>query len=482
MKQVNSSNTNSIIEQQIDQPNRKIDQFNLSKPGFDTAGQSQLSSTLCIEYLPPELVITNPRNPRNHKHLHIQEVVGSIKAYGFNVPILIDENNQIICGHARVLAAKKLGLLKIPVIRIKNLSKHQIKAFAIAENRLVENGEWNRQMLGEIYLELSLAQIDLSINVTGFSNPEIDLLINEASDIKPIEDDPADQIIEQRGPIISRLGDVWLLGKHRVICGNSLEESTYSQLMNGLKAHMVISDSPFNVRINGHVGGNGKVKHKEFEFASGEMSQEEFTQFLTQAFGLQSKYSVDNSVHYQFCDWRHLEEFMAAGNSAYHQLINLVVWVKNSGAMGSFYRSRHELVLVYVNGKGPRRNNVQLGKYGRNRTNVWEYPGILTMSRQSEEGNLLLHHPTVKHVAMIADAILDCTSRNEVVLDAFLGSGTTVLAAERVGRACHGIEVDPHYVDVAIMRWQRLTGESAIHAQSGKSFNQLSQEMENHHE
>ena len=482
MKQANISNTNRIIEQRIDQSNTKPDQFDLQKPSLDPEGHSHLSSTLCIEYLPPELVITNPRNPRNHKHFHIQEVVGSIKAYGFNVPILIDENNQIICGHARVLAAKKLGLQKIPVIRIKNLTKHQIKAFAIAENRLVENGDWDKQMLGEIYLELSLAQIDLSVNVTGFSTSEIDLMIEGVSDIKSSDDDPADQAIEQRGPIISKFGDIWLMGKHRVICGNSLEESTFTLLMNGLKAHMVISDSPFNVRIKGHVGGNGAIKHKEFAFASGEMSPSEFIQFLTQAFGLQSKYSVDNSVHYQFLDWRHLEEFMTAGNAAYHQLINLIVWVKNVGAMGSFYRSRHELILVYVNGKGPRRNNVQLGKYGRNRTNVWEYPGILTMSKQSEEGNLLAMHPTVKGVAMIADAILDCTSRGEIVLDAFLGSGTTLMAAERVGRVCHGIEIEPQYVDVAIMRWQRLTGESAIHAQSGKTFDQLTQEMGAHHD
>lgn len=445
-------------------------------------GNQNKPINLLITNQPIELVKPDDRNPRKHSKQQIRQIADCIGEIGFVVPIVVDGSNKILSGHGRYAAAKLLGATHVPVIRLEHLTPEQARIFSIADNRLVENSDWDDELLAEILLDLSNANLDISLELTGFSVTEMDLRIDSHLEEKSDKPDPADQIIEQRGPIISRFGDVWSLGRHRIICGNSLEESTYSMLMNGLKAHMVISDSPFNVKINGHVGGNGKVKHKEFQFASGEMSQEEFTQFLTQAFRLQSKYSVDNSVHYQFCDWRHLEEFMSAGNSAYHQLINLVVWVKNSGAMGSFYRSRHELVLVYVNGKGPRRNNVQLGKYGRNRTNVWEYPGILTMSRQSEEGNLLLMHPTIKCVAMIADAILDCTSRNEIVLDAFLGSGTTVLAAERIGRVCHGIEVDPHYVDVSIMRWQRLTSESAIHTQSGKTFNQLSQEMENHHE
>ncbi|HBK43056.1 MULTISPECIES: DNA methyltransferase [unclassified Polynucleobacter] len=440
------------------------------------------SIDLLITNQPIELVRPDLRNPRKHSKQQIQQIANCIGEFGFVVPIVVDGSNKILSGHGRYAAAKLLGATHIPVIRLEHLTPAQARIFSIADNRLVENSEWHDDLLAGILLELSNADLSINLDLTGFSVTEIDLRIADQIEGKPNTPDPADELIEKSGPIISKLGDIWLLGKHRIICGNSLEEATFTLLMNGLKAHMIISDSPFNVRINGHVGGNGAIKHKEFAFASGEMSPTQFIQFLTVAFGLQSKYSVDNSVHYQFCDWRHLEEFMTAGKSAYHQLINLVVWVKNSGALGSFYRSRHELILVYVNGKGPRRNNVQLGKYGRNRTNVWEYPGILTMSKQSEEGNLLLMHPTVKGVAMIADAILDCTSRGEIVLDAFLGSGTTVLAAERVGRVCHGIEIEPKYVDVAIMRWQRLTGESAIHAQSGKSFDQLTQEMEAHHD
>lgn len=429
-----------------------------------------------------DLVKPDPRNPRKHSKQQIKQIASCIKEIGFVVPIVVDGDNKILSGHGRYSAAKLLGATHVPVIRLEHLTPEQARIFSIADNRLVENSHWDDELLADILIELSNPDLNLDLDLTGFSVTEIDLRISDLDAGKDSQPDPADQIIEQHGPIITKLGDVWLLGKHRIICGNSLEESTYERLMKESKACAIISDNPYNVKIAGHVTSNKATTHNEFAFASGEMSPEEFTAFLRRVFILLSRYSTSNSIHFQFIDWRHLQEIMRAGNDAYAQLINLAVWVKNSGGMGSMYRSRHELILIYANGKGPRRNNVQLGKFGRNRTNVWEYPGILTMSRQSEEGNLLLLHPTVKPVSMIADAILDCTVRNEVVLDPFLGSGTTLLACERTGRICHAIEIDPQYVQTAILRWQKFTGESAVDEQSGKTFNQLIAELETNHE
>ena len=248
--------------------------------------------------------------------------------------------------------------------------------------------------------------------------------------------------------------------------------------MKGKRAAIILSDPPYNVRIDGNVCGNGSIQHREFQMASGEMSEAEFIRFLSTSLRLFAKYSVSGSIHYLFIDWRHLRELLAAGGEAYDSLLNLCVWVKDNGGMGSFYRSQHELILVFRNGKGPHRNNVQLGKFGRYRTNVWEYPGINTMSKQGDEGNLLALHPTVKPVQMIADAILDASARNEIVLDGFLGSGSTLLAAERVGRICYGIEIDPLYVDVAIRRWQRYTGDQATLQSTGKTYDQVARTLE----
>jgi hypothetical protein len=241
---------------------------------------------------------------------------------------------------------------------------------------------------------------------------------------------------------------------------------------------VVFTDSPYNVRIDGHATGNGSIHHREFAMASGEMSEVEFVSFLSNSLRLLEQYSANSSVHFLCIDWRHVGDLIAVGKQAYDEFLNLCVWVKDKGGMGSFYRSQHELVLVFRKGKGPHRNNIQLGQFGRNRTNVWQYPGIHTLSQQSGEGNLFALHPTVKPVAMVADAILDCSARGEVVLDAFLGSGTTLMAAERVGRICYGIEIDPVYVDVAIRRWQNYTGEAAVHAQTGKRFNEVAAQKE----
>ena len=316
---------------------------------------------------------------------------------------------------------------------------------------------------------LLTVNLDFDVTCTGFEVPEIDLILQEAA-VKP----SAEDIFEPAGSEspVSRPGDLWILGKHRVLCGDSLDEASYAKLMNGRKADAIFVDPPFNVPIHGHVGGNGSIQHREFQMASGEMSEEEFIQFLTSSLGLLARYSKTGSVHYICMDWRHIGELLNAGKRTYDALLNLCIWAKDRGGMGSLYRSQHELVFVFRNGKSSHRNNVQLGRFGRNRTNIWNYPSINTPSRQGEEGNLLALHPTVKPVALVADALLDCTAPGNLVLDSFLGSGSTLIAAHRIGRVCHGIEIDPLYIDTAIRRWQRYTGSHAIHAETGKRFEQ----------
>jgi DNA modification methylase len=275
---------------------------------------------------------------------------------------------------------------------------------------------------------------------------------------------------------VSRVGDLWQLGRHRALCGNALERSGFALLTEGKTANLVFIDPPYNVSIEGHVSGLGAVCHREFPMASGEMSEAEFTRFLSTTFEQLCAFSRPGSMHYICMDWRHLREFLGAGAKTYGDLLNLCVWVKSNGGMGSLYRSQHELIGVFKNGKARHRNNVELGRHGRNRTNVWTYPGVAGFGRQNEEGVLLSLHPTVKPVALVADAILDCSGRGDLVLDAFLGSGTTLIAAERTGRTCYGIELDPLYVDTIIRRWQAYAGEIARHTVSGQSFAELAEE------
>jgi DNA modification methylase len=381
----------------------------------------------------------------------------------------VDVQGNVLAGHARLEAAQRLGMRKVPVICLDHLSAEQARAFRLADNRLSEMSSWNEQLLTVQLKELSAVKLDFDLEATGFSIAEIDLRIEGADGGDTSSDD--EFLPKQDGPAITQSGDLWLLGSHRLLCGNSQEPQSFEHLMNGQSAGMVITDPPFNVRVNGHVGGKGKIHHREFAMASGEMSSPEFTQFLQTTFRLLVRHSSQGSIHAVFMDWRHLPEIISAGQQTYSALLNLCVWVKNQAGMGSLYRSQHELVLIYKNGKAPHQNNIQLGRFGRYRSNVWQYGGIQAM-RHGEEGDLLAMHPTVKPVRMIADTILDCSKRDDIILDPFLGSGTTLLAAQRIGRHCYGMELDPIYMDTAIRRWQNMTGEDAIDAVTGKTFTQ----------
>ena len=351
-------------------------------------------------------------------------------------------------------------------------------AFRIADNRLTEIATWDDRLLAEQLKDLSLLGLDFSLEVTGFDMAEIDLRIQSFEE-PPEGEDPADGLPGvAAGPPVSKLGDFWRLGHHRLLCGSALDTTAFAALMGEERASVVFTDPPYNVPIDGHASGLGAIHHRPFPMASGEMNGAEFTAFLRQAFGNLAASTVDGALHYICMDWRHLDELLAAGQATYGELENLCVWVRDNGGMGALYRSQHELIFVFKHGRQRHRNNVQLGQFGRNRSNVWHYPGANSFARCGAEGNLSALHPTVKPVAMIADAILDSSARGDIVLDGFLGSGTTVIAAERTGRRCYGIELDPVYVDTIIRRWQGLTGGSADHAASGRGFDDLAREAE----
>jgi DNA modification methylase len=420
----------------------------------------------------------DPANPRRHSKKQIRQIARSIETFGFNVPILIDREGKVIAGHGRLLAARELGWIEVPTVCLDHLTPAQARAFMIADNRLTDTSTWDDRLLAQQLKDLSLLGLDFSLELTGFDMGEIDLRIASLEDMPEQDDDLADAVPEvSAGPPVSKIGDLWLLGRHRVLCGNALDPEAFAALMGEELAATVFTDAPYNVPIDGHASGHGAIHHRSFPMASGEMDKAEFAVFLGRACRNLAAFSAGGSLHYLCIDWRHLGEMLTAGREAYRELKNLCVWVKDNAGMGSLYRSQHELILVFKR-HGSHRNNVQLGQFGRNRSNVWRYPGVNSFARSTEEGNLLALHPTVKPVAMIADAIFDCTARGEIVLDAFLGSGTTVIAAERTGRRCCGLEFDPAYVDTAVRRWQALTGRNALHAVSGRSFDDLAREAE----
>jgi ParB-like chromosome segregation protein Spo0J len=438
--------------------------------------QSELPGTssgprLAVTYRSIDELKLDPNNPRSHSRRQIQQITNSVDTFGFNVPVLVDADDNVVAGHGRLLACRQLGWMTVPTISLTHLTPAQAKAFLIADNRLTENSEWDDRLLAEQLKELSLLNLDFELDVTGFELAEIDLRIQSLKEDGAEEDDDAlDQVPAAADEAVTQRGDVWLLGRHRLYCGSAIEASAYETLLEGKMAALVFTDPPYNVPVQGHVSGNGAIQHREFAMASGEMTAAQFTGFLEQCCTLLAAHSLLGSIHYVCMDWRHVGELLAAGKGIYSDPLNICVWVKHNGGMGSLYRSQHELVFVFKNGNVGHCNNVQLGKFGRNRTNVWQYRGVNDFGRTTEEGNLLAMHPTVKPVALVADAVLDCSRRGDIVLDSFLGSGTTLIACERTGRSCYSIELDPIYVDTTIRRWQRYSGDVAVNAATGQTF------------
>jgi DNA modification methylase len=408
-----------------------------------------------------------PQNPRHHPEAQIARLMRSIEQVWTN-PILIDETGTILAGHGRWEAAKRLGRTEVPTLTIAGLSSAEKRAVVIADNRLPEQAVWDFDLLRGHFTEL--IEVDFDVELTGFSTGEIDLLLDGKP--APVTADPVDDLtgFSLDGPAISQSGDCWGLGRHRLVCGDALQSTAYAVLLKGELAQMLVADPPFNVRINGHAMGRGKVRHREFKMASGEMSEEAFMAFLEGFIRQAVAFSNDGSIHYLFIDWRHLPELLSAARPLYAEWKNLLVWNKTNAGQGSFYRSKHELVAVFKRGSAPHINTFGLGANGRYRANVLDYPGVNSL-HPARRGELELH-PTVKPVALIADLIRDCSRRNGIILDPFGGSGTTILAAERAGRVARMIELDPLYVDVAIRRWEQTTGIPARHAELGLTFSE----------
>jgi len=411
-----------------------------------------------IEYLPITTLKPYPKNARTHSKKQIRQIASSITRFGFTNPVLIDNENTILAGHGRVEAAKLLGKPEVPCIRLEHMTPQQKRAYVLADNKLAINAGWDEELLADELKEL-LLQDEFAIDVTGFSVAEVDHIIESSK--KEEEGDPRDDQLPAPDSVIPRCksGDIWQLGKHRLICGNSLDPQVIADLMGGNKAQMVFTDPPYNVPIDGHVGGSGNIKHREFVMASGEMSEQQFTQFLRTAFENMAAHSVNGAILFICMDWRHMQEVLAAGKGAYTEFKNLIVWAKDNGGMGTFYRSRHELVFVYKHGTAPHINSFELGQNGRYRTNVWEYRGVnsLRAGRMEE----LALHPTVKPVQMIADAIKDVSQRGDIVLDPFGGSGSTLIAAHKTGRRGFLCEIDPVYCDRIIQRWETYAHDEA---------------------
>ncbi len=410
-------------------------------------------------------------NNRVHAAKNIDKLKASVAQFGFVTPILLDASGTIIAGHGRYEAAKALGLKSVPTVVADHLSDAEVRALRIADNKLAELSDWNEAALQIEFAELmdlSLdGELDFDLDITGFETPEIDIIIDGAGEAQASVAETVD-IPDPAAPIVTQPGDLWILGDHRIFCGDALQAQSYDTLLDGESPQMVFTDPPYNVPVNGHVRCGSGGDHREFAMASGEMSDSEFRGFLSDVLARLLVILPDGGIAMICMDWRHIEELIATGKAGGFDLINLCVWNKTNGGMGSLYRSKHELVAIFKKPGAPHINNVELGRHGRNRTNVWDYAGVNSFGAGREAD--LADHPTVKPTALVADAIMDVSHRGEIVLDSFGGSGATLLAAEKTGRRARLIEFDPVYVDVAIRRWQEMTGESAVHAVTGQTF------------
>ncbi|RZN08872.1 DNA methylase N-4 [Bradyrhizobium genosp. SA-3] len=402
------------------------------------------------------------RETRRHPKNQIVRIAAIIGECGFVAPVVVDHKRRVVAGRAVIEAAKQLGLGEVPVVTVRDLPYAKLRALRLALNRLTEDASWDAEALRAEFAELLTIDPQIDLQLTGFSTGELDVAMSVSEDLEDKVPPP------EAGASVTRLGDLWILGDNRLLCADARQAESYGRLMEGAQARMIFADPPYNVPIAGHASGLGKTKHANFAMAAGEMSDAEFEAFLTELCMRVCEHAIDGSLHYVCMDWRGVSQLLNATRPIYDEQLNLCVWNKPRPGMGSFYRSKHELVFVFKKGRAPHLNNVQLGRNGRNRCNVWDYQNSWAHSPKSK----LALHPTVKPVALIVDAIRDCTNEHDIVLDPCGGAGTTLIAAERTRRRARLIEIDPIYVDVTIRRWQHLTGKLAVHAESGEPFGQ----------
>ena len=425
---------------------------------------------LIVVEMPISHIKPNPRNPKTHPRKQIVQIANSIKEFGFNAPLVATEEGELIVGHGRYEAAKLLGLRKVPVV-LTGLSPAKRRAYGLADNKITENGGWDRERLAIEIPELTdlLTAEGLDVSILGFEPAEIEQLQTDFEENSSDPEDAVDPTWAQR-MLVSKPGDLWKLGNHWLLCGDARNRNDIGRLMNSCRADMAFLDPPYNRRIAGVVG-RGEAKHAEFAMASGEMAAEDFIRFLVTTLDAAASFSREGAVHFVCTDWRHVGELLAAAKPAYGDVLNIIAWVKSNAGQGSFYRSQHEFIGVFRVGRTAHLNNIELGRHGRSRSNVWHYAGV--NSFRAGRMDELRSHPTTKPVALIADALKDCTRRGDIVLDTFCGSGTTIMAAERVGRCARALEIEPRFVDVAIRRWQAFTRKDAIHADSGLTFDDI---------
>lgn len=437
------------------------------------AANHHVSQLANIEEVAIDRLTLPPRELRNHPRRLIEALKTSIRTYGFLSVIIADDEDIVRAGAARLEAAKQCGMRTVPVMRTGNLSEAKLRAFQVNDNKLAELAKWNSSALTLELKELSdlliLEDPNLTIEITGFETVEVDQLIldNETETV-----DPADTVpdLDPAETTISQPGDLWKLGDHLLICEDGRDLKALERLMGADRADVAILDPPYNLHAK-DIGGRGSIQHKNFVMASGEMSSSQFESFLNDSFSAAAAFSRNGALNYSFMDWRHLRELIVAGNGVYDAFINVAVWVKSNAGQGSFYRSQHEHIGVFRVGEAAHVNNIQLGRHGRSRTNVWHYPGANSFGsgRMAD----LRDHPTVKPVALICDILRDCTRRNDIALDTFCGSGTIILAAERLGRRARAVEIEPRFVDVTIRRFQSFSGKDAVHLETGRTFDEI---------
>lgn len=422
---------------------------------------------LKVSEVPIDEIRPSDRNARTHTESQITKLTGGIARFGFTNPISVDINNEIVAGHGRYAAAKRMGLRTVPVIVLDHLNPAEIRALRIADNRLAEAAGWDEDLLR---LELGyLIEIDFEVDLTGFETPQIDILLNGEVECEP-KADPADEVVSVADRAVSRRGDLWLLGGHRIYCGDAREPADYDHLMGDERAQMTFTDPPYNLKAD-HVGGKGKIKARPFAMASGEMSKPEFIGFLMQGCEGIRGASQDGALVYTCIDGAHLHELLTAGHSVYAELKTVICWAKTNAGMGSLYRSQTEFIVLWKVGKAAHINNIELGKHGRYRTTLWTYAGANTFRKGRMED--LEAHPTVKPCALVMDAIKDCSKPRGIILDSFGGSGTTLIAAHKTKRRGYLMEYDPLYVDVTIRRWEKLFKGQARHAETGLTFAEM---------
>ena len=424
---------------------------------------------MVLVYVATTSLKTYPRQIRKHTQNKIQRLAKFIQQSGVIIPLVVDKDNFVILGNARLAALKHLGVDSVPVIRATHLNDAMIRALIIADNQFCLNADWYKAALKQELMDLAPLVLEFGLELTdlGFETPQLDLIIGDL-DLSCIT---AETEIAPESRAVTQQGHLWLMGQHKLVCGDARAEDTYEFLMGDERAEMVFGDLPYNVPITGHVCGNGAIQHREFAMGAGEMTEEQFIAFMVEIFALLRKFSKDGSISMQCMDWRHGFEILTAARQVGYEYLNMACWVKHVGGMGSLLRSQHELVHIFKSGTAPHINNVMLGKYGRNRTNVWQYDGANSFSA-SRKGDLALHS-TTKPVDMVADAIKDCSSRGGIILDPTAGAGSTLIAAEQTNRVARLIEIDPHYCDVIVRRWQNLTGKKAILASTEQSFDEL---------